>query len=99
MKPSAFSSTSAPQKLDNEVETIACGQEIPYSDENGTWQLRFQCLEEYGVVNWHFNFSPSVRAIAASPATEDGLRWWRNGAEHPRTHRMSFQLITLCTEP
>lgn len=75
----------APQNgQDEEIQAISCGEEVPFSDENGTWQLRFQCFEEYGVVNWHFNFAPSVRSIAASWATEDGLRWWRNGAEQPK---------------
>lgn len=84
-EPSAILSNSAPHRGSNEdIQAISCGQEVPFSDENGTWQLRFQCLEGYGVVNWHFNFSSSARAIAASWATEDGLRWWRNGAEQPK---------------
>jgi hypothetical protein len=75
---------AAPEIASSNVETIACGQEKSFSDENGTWQLRLQCLATYGVINWHFNFSPTVRAIAVSWATEDGLRWWRNGAEQPK---------------
>lgn len=67
-----------------DVQTIACGQERAFSDENGRWQLRFQCLPEYGVINWHFNFLSKVQSIATSWATEDGLRWWRNGAEQPK---------------
>jgi hypothetical protein len=66
------------------VETLSCGQERAFSDENGRWQLRFQCLPDRGVINWHFNFSPRVRAIAVSWADEDGLRWWRNEAEQPK---------------
>jgi hypothetical protein len=77
-------STAAHSGLDEEIQAISCGEEVPFSDENGTWQLRFQCFEEHGVVNLHFNFAPSVRSIAASWATEDGLRWWRNGAEQPK---------------
>ncbi|WP_219419598.1 hypothetical protein [Pseudonocardia nigra] len=56
-----------------EIQTIGCGDEIPFSDANGTWQLRFQCFPTYGVVNWHYNLSPRMRAIAASWVTEDGL--------------------------
>jgi hypothetical protein len=77
-------STTPESGSGEEIQTISCGQEVPFSDENGTWQLRFQCLEGYGVVNWHFNFAPSVRSIAAGWATEDGLRWWRNSAEQPK---------------
>jgi hypothetical protein len=84
-QPRTASNSTAPESGSNEdIQAISYGEEIPFSDENGTWQLRFQCFEEYGVVNWHFNFAPSVRSIAAGWATEDGLRWWRNGAEQPK---------------
>jgi hypothetical protein len=66
------------------VETLSCGEEKAFSDTNGSWQLRFQCFPTYGVVNWHFNFASTLRGIAASWGSEDGLRWWRNSIEQPK---------------
>lgn len=80
---STLTSTSHSGQVEH-VQTISCGEERMFSDENGRWQLRFQCFPEYGVINWHFNFSPKVQAIAASWVNEDGLRWWRNGSEQPK---------------
>jgi hypothetical protein len=79
-----FGSDTEPQRSGTSIQTIRCGQELPFSDANGTWQLRFQCFRDYGAVNWHFTFAPGLRTIAASWADEDGLRWWRNGAEQPK---------------
>lgn len=60
-------------------EPLACGQEINRTDENGTFNLRFQCLPDRGLVDWGFQMSPSLRAIITGPVTEQGLMWWQNG--------------------
>jgi hypothetical protein len=67
---SATFNSIVPQSGSNdEVQVISHGKELPFSDENRTWQLRFQCFEEYAVVNWHFNFASLVRI-----ATDRGNR-------------------------
>lgn len=65
-------------------ESLACGQEIVRTDENGTFRMRLQCLPTQGVLNWGFTFNPQWRAMAISPVSEDGMRYWRNGARMPK---------------
>lgn len=64
-------------------ESLACGQEINRTDENGTFRLRFQCLPAQGLLNWGFTFNERWRAMAISPVTESGMRYWQNGVRPP----------------
>ncbi|WP_144312073.1 hypothetical protein [Actinopolyspora erythraea] len=47
----SLSGEGTAQASPDALPTLGCGQERVFSDENGTWRVRFQCLPEYGVVN------------------------------------------------
>lgn len=61
--PGTTSASAASDAGNQEVERLACGQDLTRTDENGTLYLRFQCLPDRGVVNWDFRLSLAVRAI------------------------------------
>ena len=68
-------------------ESLAGGQAITRTDENGTFRLAFQCLATEGRLNWGFTFNPQWRAMASGPVTGDGMGYWCNGRRMPRNTR------------
>jgi hypothetical protein len=80
----ATASSAAAAQPPPQGEPMACGQEKTIIDDNGTFDLRFQCLPDQGVLNWGFRFNQRWRAMAISPVSERGLQYWRNGVEQRR---------------
>lgn len=66
------------------ADRLACQTHLDRSDSNGSWTLQYQCLEDYGILNWGFRLSPTNQATVVGSVTEDGLRWWRNSVEQPK---------------
>ncbi|MFD0201280.1 MULTISPECIES: hypothetical protein [Saccharothrix] len=67
-----------------DVDYISCEGDLTRSDANGTWTVQYVCFSGYGTIPWGFRLSQAVRNIVVGLVTEDGLRWWRNGASQPK---------------
>lgn len=68
-----------PPPGDSGYADIYCSRgDYAFFDGNGTEHIRYNC--PYKVVNWGFQISAKLRAIAISPVTESGATWYRDGA-------------------
>ncbi len=77
-------SKQAPVQMSKVEDYISCEGDLTRSNQHGTWTVQYVCFNGYGTIPWGFKIAPNVQAIAASNVTEDGLRWWRNGASMPK---------------